>query len=77
MNKKITEEHQKILNHIGYLIREYRLSEGWSQKIFSEYSNLSRQSISRVENGKNISLLTLIEIVITLDIKLSDLFELV
>lgn len=73
--KQIPEEHQKKLNYIGALIREYRFAEGWSQSMLSEYCNLNRNTISRIENGSNVSVLTILEIAETLDIRLADLFE--
>jgi transcriptional regulator with XRE-family HTH domain len=74
-NRQIPEEHQKKLNYIGALIREYRFAEGWSQQMLSEYCNLNRNTISRAENGGNVSVLTILEIAETLDIRLTDLFE--
>lgn len=74
-NRKIPKEHQKKLIFIGALIREYRFSEGWTQEMLSEYCNLSRNTISRAENGGNVSVLTILEIADTLDIKLNDLFD--
>ena len=74
-NRKIPEEHQKRLRFIGTLIREYRVAEGWTQQMLSEYSNLNRNTIYRAESGSNFSLLTLFELADTLDINLSELFD--
>jgi len=73
--KQIPEEHQMKLDYIGALIREYRFGEGWTQQMLGEYCNLNRNTISRAENGGNVSVLTILEIVDSLDIKIVDLFD--
>jgi len=73
--KKNIPENQKIVKNIGELIKEYRFSEGWTQQMLGDYCDLNRNTISRVENGKNISVLTLLEIAATLEINLVDLFS--
>ena len=74
-NWKIPEEHKKRLRYIGALIREYRFAEGWTQQMLSEYCNLNRNTISRIENGGNVSVLTILEIADSLDIRIPYLFE--
>jgi transcriptional regulator with XRE-family HTH domain len=74
-NMQIPNEHKNRLRYIGALIREYRFLEGWTQQMLGEYCSLSRNTISRIENGGNVSVLTILEIADTLDIRIPYLFE--
>ncbi len=71
---QISSNHKLKLEKIGALMKEYRLAEGWTQQMLSEYANLHRNTVIRAENAKNISLLTFLEIADTLNIRLSDIF---
>jgi len=74
IKKTYPEEYHKKLGNIAGLIREYRINNGYSQLELAEYLNLHRNTLSRAENGKNITLLSLLELAETLDIDLIDLF---
>ncbi|NMC61064.1 MAG: helix-turn-helix transcriptional regulator [Candidatus Methanofastidiosa archaeon] len=68
VKKAHPEEYYRKLEFIGSLIREYRVNSGYSQMHLAEYLNLSRNSLSRAERGKNITLLSLIELCETLEV---------
>ncbi len=62
------------LKKLGKNIAYYRQLKGWSQELLAEKVDLSREYITRVENGqKNISLKKLFAIADVLDAKFSDL----
>jgi len=75
--KSTPAEYQKNLDFLASMIKEYRLNSGYSQNaLIQELNlNLNRNTVSRAENGKNISLLSLFEIAATLEIDLKVLFD--
>jgi transcriptional regulator with XRE-family HTH domain len=75
--ESVPAEYQKKLDFIASMLREYRLNSGYSQNaLIQELDlNLNRNTVSRAENGKNISLLSLFEIAATLEIDLKELFD--
>ena len=74
IKKTYPEEYHKKLGSIAGIIREYRINSGYSQLELAEYLNLHRNTLSRAENGKNITLLSFLELAETLEIDLVDLF---
>lgn len=74
IKKTYPQEYHNKLDNIAGLIREYRINSGYSQLELAEYLNLNRNTLSRAENGKNITLLSLLELADTLEIDLVDLF---
>jgi transcriptional regulator with XRE-family HTH domain len=73
--KTVPSKYYEILESIGSLIREYRLSNNYSQIELSQNLNVHRNTLSHIENGRNVNLLSLIEIAETLEIDLKDLFS--
>jgi transcriptional regulator with XRE-family HTH domain len=73
---EIPKHQQKRLEAIGIYLRELRFNEGLSQQELSKLPNLNlhRNTIQRVENGENMTLLTLCELVDAFDIHLNELF---
>jgi len=64
------------LKQLGKNICKYREAKKFSQEFLAEKVDLSREYISRVENGqKNISLKKLFLIADVLEIKFSDLTD--
>lgn len=62
------------LKLLGENIAKYRQIKGWSQEKLSEAVDLSREYITRVENGqKNISLKKLFAIADALEVDFSSL----
>ena len=47
------------ISFLGALLREYRWQENLTQKDVQEQSGIHFRTISRIENGENISLVTL------------------
>lgn len=63
MNKcQIPDKHQKRLNLISRYISEFRKCEGLTQKEVSLELNLHQNTIVRMENGHNITLVSLFEL---------------
>ena len=73
-SKLIPKQHQKRLEIISTYLRASRFVEGLTQTELSENLNLHRNSLQRAENGENITLLSLFEIVDGLDISPRELF---
>lgn len=67
---------RKIKNNIGRKIRNLRLEKGISQEKLAEYINMSREHISCIERGKNLTTIeTLYEMSKFFGIDLKDFFE--
>lgn len=66
-----------ILKHkIGNGVYKLRNNEGYSRQDFADMANISLNSLTSIENGKSlVKIDTLIEILSTLSIPLSDFFE--
>lgn len=64
-----------ILQEIGERIKETRLSKKLSQKELAEAAGVQRVLVSRIENGSNFNLATLIKLLRALS-KLEDLDKL-
>ncbi len=64
------------LEHLGKRIREERLSRGITQEQLAEMADISLNFMSLIENGKNMSVQTLVNIAcslnVTVDYLLSD-----
>ncbi|NMC57769.1 MAG: helix-turn-helix transcriptional regulator [Candidatus Methanofastidiosa archaeon] len=74
IRKPVPESYNLKLQRLSSLLKEYRINNGYSQIGLSEYLNIHRNTLSRAENGKNITLLSLLELADTLEIDLVDLF---
>jgi len=74
MKKTYPQEYYKKLNSIAAFIKEYRLNSGYTQTELAEYLNLHRNTLSRAEGAKNMTVLTLIELCETLELDMSELF---
>ena len=67
---------RKIRNSIGRKIRNLRLEKGISQEKLAEYVNMSREHISCIERGKNLtSIETLYEMSKYFEINIKDFFD--
>jgi transcriptional regulator with XRE-family HTH domain len=71
----ISAKNRKRLDYISYFLREMRLANGYTQDDLCQNMHLHRNSISRAESSKNITLLSLFEIADSLEINLKELFE--
>jgi transcriptional regulator with XRE-family HTH domain len=69
-------DDRKFLQHVGFRIRELRISRGLTQAQLAESCNLHRTFIGSVERGeRNIAILNLRVIAKTLRVPLADLFD--
>ncbi len=57
--KPLSEENIKRLEYLGRFLRELRINSGLRQADVSEAINLSRNSISRIENSHSFSVIHL------------------
>ena len=77
MNTKEIQEHNKERFHsISAFLKEYRISNGYSQDDISEAANLSRNTIVRMESScpSNLTLLTVFEIADALELDVNQIF---
>ena len=74
-HKSLTDQNRKRLEYLSTFLRELRLNEGMTQKELSQNLNLHRNTIIRVENNHNITILTVFELADALNISLSELFQ--
>lgn len=72
---KTNKNDKEILMKIGDNIRKYRNMKGWSQEDLALECDLHRTYIGSVERGeRNITILNLIKITKTLEVRLEDLY---
>jgi DNA-binding XRE family transcriptional regulator len=61
---------------LGRKIRALRTKAGWTQQILADHAELTRESISAIENGRfDPTFSTLKRIAQALDLKMADLFH--
>ncbi len=72
--KQIPEHHQERLKKISTFFRITRLNECTSIMDACDQMDLHKNTLLRVENGNNFTLLTLFEIADYYNISLEDLF---
>lgn len=66
---------QEVLSELGNRIREIRISQKMTQQELAEKSDLSLPFVNLIENNKrNISLETLVKLLSTLNVSMSDFF---
>ncbi|MDP1573607.1 MAG: helix-turn-helix transcriptional regulator [Coxiellaceae bacterium] len=71
------EKRHPNLVKIGKRIRALRKAQGYSQEDFAAVANLGRSYAGRVERGEqNISMQSLIQIALTLNVELNEFFPL-
>lgn len=72
-NFKVIENHDRLAA-ISKFLRVYRVDSGITQQQLSEQSNIHRNTIIHAENAKNITLLSLFELLDALDVSPKELF---
>lgn len=74
--KEIPEHNKERLQAVAAFLKEYRISNGYSQLEVSESANLSRNSIVRLESQRpeNLTLLTVFEIADALEVDINQIF---
>lgn len=71
----LTNPHQKRLNYLGTFIRNYRMNIGMTQYELSECADsFHRNTLVRLEAGKNTSLIKLFEVLEALELEPHELF---
>lgn len=76
MSEKYSKQEQKFLSEVGQKIRALRNETGLSQEDFARKCDLDRTYISDVERGqRNLSLINLRKIALTLNVNTSKLLE--
>jgi transcriptional regulator with XRE-family HTH domain len=70
--KLISDTNKQRLVAVSNFLREYRINNGLRQEDIASDS-IHRNTISRAETGKNITLISLFEIADSLEIDLADL----
>jgi transcriptional regulator with XRE-family HTH domain len=63
------------MDSVSLMLRELRFNYGYTQQQLGQFINKSRQSISRAENSKNITLSLLFEIIDVYDMTLYEFFS--
>lgn len=58
------ERTQKMLQEIGKQLKSIRKSKGLNQTEVVERTSLSRKTLSSIENGKNATLSTLVDLIL-------------
>ncbi len=74
IKKTYPQEYCKKLDNLSALIKEYRLANGYTQIELAENLNLHRNTLSRAEGAKNVTVLTLIELCEKLQLDMKELF---
>lgn len=77
MIKAISDQHQKRLDSISIYLRELRFAEGMTQSEICEELDLHKNTLVRVENGKNMNLITLFELADFYGLDVCDLLSMV
>jgi len=68
------DENQLRLKSIAAFLKQYRLQSGLTQELLSEYAELNRSSVIRLESGKPVSFITICKYVSGLDLSLNQVF---
>ncbi len=74
-SKRLDQSHDERMDSVSAMLREFRFTYGYTQEQLGELIQRSRQSISRSENSKNISLSFLFDILDVYDITLEEFFS--
>ena len=77
MKRKVIQEHNRErLQAISAFLKGYRINSGLSQQEISDCSNLSRNSIVRMEtcNPENLTVLTVFKIADALELDVNQIF---
>ena len=73
--KPSPDDTNLILKEIGSRIRERRKLLASNYEKFAHIHNFNKVTISRIENGENFTLTSLIQVLRVLDISLEDFFK--
>jgi transcriptional regulator with XRE-family HTH domain len=68
--KKLFDEERKLIE-LSLLIHKLREKEGLTQKEVAKKAHITQQQLSKIENGENCNLLTLLKVCNSLKINLN------
>ena len=68
------KENQLRLKSVAAFLKEYRLQSGLTQELLSDYAELNRSSVIRLEMGKPVSFVTICKYASGLELPLHQLF---
>ena len=71
----LLEEQEETQKKIGARLRQLREATGLSQEKFANEHDINRRLMSRIENGTNFEINTLVELCRALDITLQEFFD--
>lgn len=71
--QEITETTKKKLRFLGALLREYRWEDDFTRLEAQQQSGIHYRTIARIENGENISLVTLFRYMEFLNLELTEI----
>lgn len=75
-NNKFTydaENHMR-LKQVAAFLKEYRLQSGLTQELLSEYAELNRSTVIKIEKGNSVSFISICKYASGLDLSLHQLF---
>lgn len=72
---EIDSKDAKFLINLGKKLREIRKSKGWTLEETEEHGWLNWRHLQKIENGKNVTLVTVRKLAVLYKIKISQIFE--
>ncbi len=73
----ISQTEKKLLNNLGFILREIRIEVGYnSVDLFAASNGLSNSLYSRWESGENMNILSIMRLCSILKISLAELMDL-
>ena len=74
--KQPSKEEEELLKKLGARIKDLRVQQGFSNyEHFAYENNISRTQYGKYEVGENMKFLTLVRILKSLDVSLSEFFS--
>jgi transcriptional regulator with XRE-family HTH domain len=73
--QSLLEEQEETQKKIGTRLRQLREATGLSQEKFANEHEINRRLMTRIENGTNFKIDTLMEYIYALDIPLAEFFK--
>lgn len=71
--QEIPPEFKKMISFIGGYLQQYRWEEELSRIEMQELSGIHHRTISRIENGENVSLITLFHYLKFFNLEMPDI----
>jgi transcriptional regulator with XRE-family HTH domain len=74
--KQLSKEEEALLKKLGARIRDLRIQKGFTNyEHFAYENNISRTQYGKYEVGENMKILTLVRILKSLDMSLTEFFS--